>query len=59
MTRIAPNQRNGQGNRLITGDFYPAFLFTVFVVALNVAVAIIVELPAAAAGAWLHVTTSW
>ncbi|QCZ26156.1 Uncharacterised protein [Klebsiella pneumoniae] len=27
MTRIAPNQRNGQGNRLITGDFYPAFLF--------------------------------
>lgn len=23
MTRIAPNQRNGQGNRLITGDFYP------------------------------------
>lgn len=27
MTRIAPNQRNGQGNRMITGDFYPAFLF--------------------------------
>lgn len=27
MARIAPNQRNGQGNRLITGVFYPAFLF--------------------------------
>lgn len=24
---IAPNQRNGEGNRRITGDFYPAFLF--------------------------------
>ena len=35
------------------------FFFTVFVVALNVAGAIIVELPVAAAGAWLHVTTSW
>lgn len=27
MARIAPNQRNGEGNRRITGDFYPAFLF--------------------------------
>ncbi|MDY8266214.1 hypothetical protein UYN94_23735, partial [Escherichia coli] len=27
MTRIAPNQRNGKGNRMISGDFYPAFLF--------------------------------
>ncbi|HAN8568488.1 TPA: hypothetical protein IGM80_005081, partial [Escherichia coli] len=27
MARIAPNQRNGEGNRHITGDFYPAFLF--------------------------------
>ncbi|WP_312292806.1 hypothetical protein [Atlantibacter hermannii] len=27
MTRIAPNQKNGQGNRMIEGDFYPAFLF--------------------------------
>jgi hypothetical protein len=27
MARIAPNQKNGQGNRLITDDFYPAFLF--------------------------------
>lgn len=23
MTRIAPNQRNGKGNRMISGDFYP------------------------------------
>jgi len=27
MVRIAPNQKKGEGNRLITGDFYPAFLF--------------------------------
>ena len=27
MVRIAPNQKNGQGNRMINGDFYPAFLF--------------------------------
>ncbi|WP_050496635.1 hypothetical protein [Escherichia coli] len=27
MVRISPNQKNGQGNRRITGDFYPAFLF--------------------------------
>ncbi|EFH9192623.1 hypothetical protein GEO10_03560 [Escherichia coli] len=27
MARIAPNQKNGQGNRRIKGDFYPAFLF--------------------------------
>ncbi|EMV2843731.1 hypothetical protein AAB167_005210, partial [Escherichia coli] len=27
MARIAPNQRNGEGNRRINGDFYPAFLF--------------------------------
>ncbi|MCS3605322.1 hypothetical protein [Erwinia rhapontici] len=27
MVRIAPNQKRGEGNRLIEGDFYPAFLF--------------------------------
>ena len=27
MVRIAPNQRNGEGNRMIEGAFYPAFLF--------------------------------
>lgn len=27
MVSIAPNQRNGNGNRMITDDFYPAFLF--------------------------------
>jgi len=27
MVRIAPNQKRGEGNRLIDGDFYPAFLF--------------------------------
>lgn len=27
MVRIAPNQKKGEGNRLIEGDFYPAFLF--------------------------------
>lgn len=26
MVRIAPNQKRGEGNRLIEGDFYPAFL---------------------------------
>jgi len=27
MVRIAPNQKRGEGNRLIQGDFYPAFLY--------------------------------
>lgn len=27
MVLIAPNQKRGEGNRLIDGDFYPAFLF--------------------------------
>ncbi|MGG2139910.1 hypothetical protein [Symbiopectobacterium sp. RP] len=27
MVRIAPNQKNGKGNRLINGAFYPAILF--------------------------------
>lgn len=27
MVKIAPNQKNGQGNRPINGAFYPAFLF--------------------------------
>ncbi|SWY00433.1 Uncharacterised protein [Klebsiella pneumoniae] len=27
MVKIAPNQKNGEGNRHISGDFYPAFLF--------------------------------
>lgn len=27
MVRIAPNQKRGEGNRRIEGDFYPAFLF--------------------------------
>lgn len=27
MVRIAPNQKRGEGNRNIEGDFYPAFLF--------------------------------
>ncbi|MFK8256861.1 hypothetical protein ACFL9S_03650 [Erwinia sp. AnSW2-5] len=27
MVRISPNQKRGEGNRLIEGDFYPAFLF--------------------------------
>ncbi|WJV61358.1 hypothetical protein PCO87_15785 [Pectobacteriaceae bacterium C52] len=27
MVRIAPNQKRGEGNRQIVGDFYPAFLF--------------------------------
>lgn len=27
MVRIAPNQKRSEGNRLIEGDFYPAFLF--------------------------------
>lgn len=27
MVKIAPNQKKGEGNRLIDGDFYPAFLF--------------------------------
>lgn len=27
MVKIAPNQKNGEGNRHINGDFYPAFLF--------------------------------
>ncbi|WP_407321769.1 hypothetical protein [Dickeya ananatis] len=27
MVRIAPNQKRGEGNRNIVGDFYPAFLF--------------------------------
>ncbi len=26
LARIAPNQRNGEGNRMIEGDFYPAYL---------------------------------
>lgn len=27
MVKIAPNQKNGEGNRPISGAFYPAFLF--------------------------------
>lgn len=27
MVKIAPNQKNGEGNRHIEGEFYPAFLF--------------------------------
>jgi len=27
MVKIAPNQKNGEGNRHINGAFYPAFLF--------------------------------
>ncbi|KFK95024.1 MULTISPECIES: hypothetical protein [unclassified Serratia (in: enterobacteria)] len=27
MAKIAPNQKGGKGNRLINGDFYPAFLW--------------------------------
>ncbi len=27
MVRITPNQKRGEGNRRIEGDFYPAFLF--------------------------------
>lgn len=27
MVRIAPNQKRGEANKLIEGDFYPAFLF--------------------------------
>ena len=61
MTRIAPNQRNGEGEPpMISGDFYPAFLFFgVRGEEQNVVVAIIVVHPVAAAGDWLHVITSW
>ncbi len=27
MVKIAPNQKNGEGNRPISGAFYPVFLF--------------------------------
>jgi hypothetical protein len=36
MVKIAPNQKNGEGNRHINGAFYPAFCFTVFAVGRSV-----------------------
>ncbi len=44
---------------MISGDFYPAFLFLVSGEEQNVVVVIIVVHPVAAAGGWLHVITLW
>lgn len=59
MTRISPNQRNGKGNRMISGDFYPAFLFFGVRGGAKRRRSHHRGHPVAAAGDWLHVITSW
>lgn len=59
MVKIAPNQKNGEGNRHISGAFYPAFLFYGVRRGAKRKKAIIAVRLAVAAGKLLHVITIW